>query len=183
MRSKGQRIIDVSSTTLAPISCRWGPTRLLFAFDHGRFPDGSRGVLYYHLDPTLPPISGSVRFRLCENPNAFHRGSDLLISPGRPWHIPLFTICRINIYRPLLEMLLDEGLVDRSVVTDVQAHEVAPRNAASALFALHQPLSLSLSLKNLHIWLVTRKTCHIFKFPLFYPFSDVKVGFVPFNGK
>ncbi|KAJ7278220.1 hypothetical protein C8J57DRAFT_1306221 [Mycena rebaudengoi] len=48
------------------------------------FPPHSRGFLYYHSDPTLSPLAGSVRLRTTTSdaPSSFPQGQDLLSPTG-----------------------------------------------------------------------------------------------------
>ncbi|KAJ7708103.1 hypothetical protein B0H17DRAFT_1325089 [Mycena rosella] len=80
---------------------------------HIRFPDSSRGFLYYHSDSRAGPLEGSIRFRLTPNnsPSSFLSGQDLLTPSGFPWQILLAQVaCRDN-YAFIGEQLIHENLV------------------------------------------------------------------------
>jgi hypothetical protein len=106
--------------------CMWvyGPdSRFPFvgAYSHGkRFPDGTRGFLYYNSpEAGVPPAAGELRFRVIpENaPASFVRGSDLLMDTGLPWSIHLLGMVERSDtvwgqhYQPLRQLLLKDGFV------------------------------------------------------------------------
>ncbi|KAF9528773.1 hypothetical protein CPB83DRAFT_853727 [Crepidotus variabilis] len=134
------------------------------------WPSGARGVFYYHVDPTLPPISGALRFRVCDSINAFNEGYDLSIHVGRPWTLSLINIAHTPSYAGLRQLILQQRLVDRDLVHDVRNLPV-PRRPMNArmLTSLNQPLVLDLQNPNARIFLVTRKSWNLFIMPnIFY---------------
>ena len=86
-----------------------------------RFPEGTRGFLYYHLPPAgVPPAAGELRFRLTpgDDPASFDQGSDLQMETGLPWCIPLLRIVGSSQYaqegqnyRIIWKLLHDDGFV------------------------------------------------------------------------
>lgn len=122
------------------------------------WPHGTRGVLYYHQDPTLPPISGALRFRICNSVEEFDQGEDHHISPGRPWSIPLVQIARTHSFRALRIFLVEQNLVDLTLMRDISRLPVPKQiKARRMLYALHQPLVFDLDDASTSIHLVTRK--------------------------
>ncbi|TRM58866.1 hypothetical protein BD626DRAFT_509864 [Schizophyllum amplum] len=70
------------------------------------FPEGTRGFLYFDI------ASLSVRFRVAHESMDFAKGSDLLLRDGRtPWRIPLYRVASGQMYAPLRQQLLLDGLV------------------------------------------------------------------------
>jgi hypothetical protein len=82
-----------------------------------RFPEGTRGFLYYN-EPKAgaPPAAGDLRFRVTpgNTPASFVQGSDLLWPTGLPWSIPLLGMVEKPESvqcQPILQLLLDDGIV------------------------------------------------------------------------
>ena len=80
-----------------------------------RFPDGARGVLYYHMPIQTRPLAGEIRFRLVHGaaPLEFHNGCDLLLPNGLPWSLPIITLSRSQ-RSGFFELLLRDGLLDKN---------------------------------------------------------------------
>ncbi|KAJ7708090.1 hypothetical protein B0H17DRAFT_451136 [Mycena rosella] len=80
-----------------------------------RFPDYSRGFLYYHCDSGAGPLEGSIRFRLTPDnlPSSFLSGQDLLAPSGFPWQILLAQVACRDKYAFIGEQLVHENLVTR----------------------------------------------------------------------
>jgi len=86
-----------------------------------RFPEGTRGFLYYN-EPKAgaPPAAGDLRFRVTpgNTPASFVQGSDLLRPTGLPWSTPLLAMVEKpesvhtnEQYQPILQLLLEDGFV------------------------------------------------------------------------
>ena len=127
------------------------------------FPEDTRGVLYYHNNPTLPPIAGEVRFRICDSLEDFDRGSDLHVLK-RPWSLSLLRIVHTPNFATLRQMLLHEGLVDTQLMSDV-SRLPAKMQDRLLLFHISQPFVLDLAQCQLEPNLVTRHSCEKVKFP------------------
>ncbi|RDB29966.1 hypothetical protein Hypma_013753, partial [Hypsizygus marmoreus] len=120
-----------------------------------RFPENSRGFLYYHCDPKLPLTSGAVRFRVTPNAHAssFTAGTDLMAADGlAPWAIWLVTIANTSRYNGLKEALLSDGLVMpelmahcRKLVVGAGLPTSLNRMYRHMLFTLEQPFVLDLA--------------------------------------
>ncbi|KAJ7708105.1 hypothetical protein B0H17DRAFT_1191604 [Mycena rosella] len=78
-----------------------------------RFPDYSRGFLYYHSDSRAGPLEGSIRFRLTphSSPSSFLSGQDLLAPSGFPWQILLAQVACRDKYAFIGEQLIHENLM------------------------------------------------------------------------
>ncbi|RDB29746.1 hypothetical protein Hypma_013747 [Hypsizygus marmoreus] len=117
-----------------------------------RFPENSRGFLYYHRDPKSPLTSGTVRFRVTPNAHAssFTAGTDLMAADGlAPWAMWLVTIASTSRYNGLKEILLSDGLVMpelmehcRKLVVGVGLLHSLNRMYRHMLFTLEQPFVL-----------------------------------------
>jgi hypothetical protein len=89
---------------------------------HGdqRFPEGTRGFLYYSEPKAgIPPAAGELRFRVIpgNTPASFAQGHDLQLKTGLPWCISLMAIVEnSNVrkgqhYESIRRLLLDDGFV------------------------------------------------------------------------
>ncbi|RDB21670.1 hypothetical protein Hypma_011279 [Hypsizygus marmoreus] len=116
-------------------------------FAHDRpFPDNCRGFLYYHRDPHLPAISGTVRFRLTPDARAssFSAGTDLLL-PDRPepWSLWLAAIANAKTYDGFLQLLRQDAVVSPSLLEQCKNIGANQRNLGrlhhTMLFTLEQP--------------------------------------------
>ncbi|KAF4609510.1 hypothetical protein D9613_012227 [Agrocybe pediades] len=154
------------------------------------FPRGSKGVFYYH--KSVPEISSSIRFRICEDPtpSSFQAGQDLLLpstdyGERLPWKIPLLSIATKKTHRAFQQTLLDEGLVDRSVLEALRRLE-SPNIARvkEPLYSIDQPFVVDLS-QRIEVNFVTLKghvgpmQFDVFGLERLYPFSGkVRMCFV-----
>jgi len=121
------------------------------------FPTGTRGALYFHQDPLLQPISGAIRFRICDSPLEFEQGSDLLFSSWRPWELPLVRIVASPTLHNFSKMLVEDGLVPASLVADIRQYHTSRYWDRSVynIYALNQPLDIDLSRTRLALNLIT----------------------------
>ncbi|RDB21699.1 hypothetical protein Hypma_011294 [Hypsizygus marmoreus] len=109
------------------------------------FPENCRGFLYYHLDPLLPAISGTVRFRVTQNSRAssFAAGTDLeLPHCPIPWTIWLGVIVNSSTYAGLEELLRRDDLVSPSLLQrckDLRRKNKLRVAYHNMLFTLDQP--------------------------------------------
>ncbi|KAF9558894.1 hypothetical protein CPC08DRAFT_709241 [Agrocybe pediades] len=116
-----------------------------------KFPESAKGVLYFHrCDPIL---SSSIRFRICEDatPSSFDLGYDLKVPPTdygeeHTWEMPLFAVALTETYRPLLQTLLNDGLVHQSVIEPLRDIDLeSPAHVQNLLFSIDQPFVMDLS--------------------------------------
>ena len=180
MHRKHQPILDFSGIMLAMCHFGHSSSDLLYQ-THVAFPGGARGVLYYHVDPSLPPISGSLRFRLCNVLEEFERGSDLQVGPGQPWSMSLCRIVRTKFGQPICKMLLDDGLIDQRLVTTIQGLSLTAKILDKrSLYHLQQPVIFSLLKRYLYLQLVpSRSSSPVLFCDLFY---DQSLKCLPFQG-
>jgi len=184
MLKKHQPILDFSGIILAMCHFGHSSSDLLYRGHdqtHVAFPGGARGVLYYHVDPSLPPISGSLRFRLCNVLEEFERGSDLQVGPGQPWSMSLCRIVRTKFGQPICKMLLDDGLIDQRLVTTIQGLSLTAKILDKrSLYHLQQPVIFSLLKRYLYLQLVpSRSSSPVLFCDLFY---DQSLKCLPFQG-
>lgn len=122
------------------------------------FPENTTGVFYYHKEPSLPKLSGAIRFRLCNSIENFSQGQDLEKSFGRPWTVDLYSIARFSNHRPLRKFLLEEGLVAKDIFEDLEKLPlITPRNIRW-IFNLDQTFVCDLQQTRLVLAILTRKS-------------------------
>lgn len=164
----GQTTFDISDMTRLRFSYR-GENYPVPLFRHnikGRpmFPKNTRGALYYHTDPAVPPIAGEVRFRLCDTVEDFERGSDLHIH-GTRWSLPLTRIAYNSSLIGLRKLLVKEGLVDSQLMTDVsKLANLDKLDDRLTLFHLSHPFLVDFTVSELNLTLVTRNALHRVRF-------------------
>lgn len=144
-----------------------GPLRYRFtSFEDGRaarntpFPPSTEGFLYFHKGE--PEIAGEVRFRICRRGD-FDAGHDLMISQTsphddipEPWNIPLYRIAASQGYQFLRALLIQEGLVDPTLMEDLEKLGIKT-SLRKPLYALDQPFVVNLAIPNYQPTFVTRK--------------------------
>lgn len=182
MSSVGQETFDISHSgplTRLPVLDR------VSYFSAKPFPPGTKGVLYYHQSPTLPPASGQVRFRICDTVSQFANGRDLDVVIGDPWNIPLLNVVKSAKYKGIKALLLREGLVDRRLIADIQGitKGVSSHKKGAAIFDIDQPFVADLS-TSLTVRFNTRRSLRIVTFRPFTLFRRYGPPFLvrPFNG-
>ena len=76
-----------------------------------RYPPDTKAYLYYYMAPERPRIAGELRLRVTSNedPASFGSGSDLLLSNGRAWTRPLYSVSKY--YPTLYDKLRDDRLI------------------------------------------------------------------------
>lgn len=126
------------------------------------FPEGTRGVLYYHVDPLLPAVAGEVRFRICDTLGGFDQGSDLRIHK-LPWTVSLPRIALVDEYAPLRKLLLQERLVDSQLMSELPQFPTLHCDQ-SMLFYIGQPFIADLGAHWLQVHLVADKNIRTVKF-------------------
>lgn len=178
MVSMGQSTYDISEATRLRFSFRDEnhPVRVFLHTIQGRpsFPNNTRGVLYYHTDPSLPSIAGEVRFRLCDTIENFERGSDLHIR-GEPWSLMLAHIAFTPNFIGLRKLLVKEGLVDTQMMSDIsKLPNLDKLDNRLVLFHLSQPFYVDLASHTLVLTLLTRTSVQKIKLP--YIFVDRRLG-------
>ncbi|KAF8962733.1 hypothetical protein BDZ97DRAFT_1920300 [Flammula alnicola] len=123
------------------------------------FPKGTTGVLYIHLPSGYPDISAQIRFRICHTLAGFNEGRDLCHDiTGEPWNVSLYSIVRFPVYSVFSQMLLEEGLIDVDLISDIRNLPLLRAIRSSCLYALNQPFNLDLALDTLYLCLMTRSS-------------------------
>ncbi|KAF8910527.1 hypothetical protein CPB84DRAFT_1223886 [Gymnopilus junonius] len=106
--------------------------------DDKRFPPDTVGVLYYYQPSPDKVLEGGIRFRLMSDVSKFDDGEDLKLPNGNAWHIPLPNLATRVGWKPFLEKLKRENLVDEDVVTGLIknyqpiVHTLDPRKLQSS---------------------------------------------------
>ncbi|KAJ7471974.1 hypothetical protein FB451DRAFT_1251570 [Mycena latifolia] len=144
------------------------------------FPKGTRGFLYYHARPHLPPMAGGVRFRITPSihPSSFSDGFDLLRG-SLPWEIPLHTITSaVGRKTVLRDQLLIEGLVTQEDLD--WCHTITPNkkrlDSRIALYTLNQPFPVAFR-RGLHAWIIGKTEAQPWTYT--YMFTDNRREFRP----
>ncbi|PPR00190.1 hypothetical protein CVT26_009042 [Gymnopilus dilepis] len=128
------------------------------------FPSGSIGSLYYYRPaPLMPDIAGGLRFRLMPHVEAFADGKDLLNPDGSPWHVHLCKLARTKSWGPVRSKLLEESLVDPTVLADLTRLEMDPKGRHIYLYSLDQPFELDMSTGTFCKTLISRSMACQFK--------------------
>lgn len=120
------------------------------------FPEGSVGFFYFRYNPDRHTAAGGLRFRIIAQDETlsiqqqFEQGHDLQTGPGRPWEIHLLTMHRYPRYRPILSLLLSQGLLSESAdntISNMVANDKSSLGAASRalLESPADPFVMSLS--------------------------------------
>ena len=159
MIEKGQEVFDISGYRFprfhfsSPISSE---KKILFQvqFDSSRvasalrrpFPAGSTGSLYYYQPPPpFPDIAGTLRFRIMPHVEAFADGKDILRPNGSPWQIHLCRLAKSDCWAPVRSKLLEESLVDPTVLADLKRLKMNTRGKPRYHYYLGQPFELDMS--------------------------------------
>ncbi|KAG6871823.1 hypothetical protein C0995_016112 [Termitomyces sp. Mi166 len=131
---------------------------------HEPFPINTRGFLYYHLPPNLPPTCGQIRFRVTTNddPGQFERGTDLIGLDATPWSISTFSLM-CPLYEILRKQLLRDQLITRAFVdtmVDLQKKYGVSKTSPREMYYLEQPFMFDMSMRVVTFRLVTAsKVC------------------------
>lgn len=101
-----------------------------------RFPENTRGFLYYHIPSGQLPISGELRFRITpdSNPASFEEGYDLARADGFYWRVQLF-----KMPEELRNLALRDGLIIPSDVAERKRLVQGKRVNRIFLHYLEQP--------------------------------------------
>ena len=121
---------------------------------HSRFPEGTRGFLYYHSpEASDPPIAGEIRFRLTpgNDPAYFTHGSDLLCPNGLPWVIHLLAMAGSQkklFYQPIRKLLIDDGLVAPALLEKWDTNELHLFRNSRIIHSFGQPFAIKFDVEN-----------------------------------
>jgi hypothetical protein len=118
--------------------------------DRYPFPPNTHGFLYYHSDPTLPPLAGQLRLRLTSSndPASFKEGKDLIRHDYRPWNRSLLCIVASKGLEAVKTQLLADGLVDPPLISQCERlvkDHAYERPSPITLYTLNQPFFVDLS--------------------------------------
>jgi hypothetical protein len=149
------------------------------------FPQSTCGFLYYHSPPDLPPSAGQLRFRLTPNnqPSSFANGSDLMLSNGLPWHIPVWWIASRPPLAGARHQLLRDNLVTDEFLT--KCKRIFPigdmRHTSLTLHALGQPFPIRCDKTQVSLWVVGRDKVE--PLTIQNAFRDNRRGCQPYRGE
>ncbi|KIM41232.1 hypothetical protein M413DRAFT_445270 [Hebeloma cylindrosporum] len=166
----GQEIYDISGLRVAALRTPRNALLSLQYKSRGQFntriafPPATKGVFYYHLSPGSPPQAGEIRFKKCDTVQQFSSGEDLEAESGQPWSVSLLHLVSSKLRKGCLdELLVDAGLVDRELVSDLQRLIQNPKQLTRKVITLHdmdQPFVTNIHLTAFAVRLVTRQSLH-----------------------
>ncbi|PPQ76692.1 hypothetical protein CVT26_004476 [Gymnopilus dilepis] len=127
------------------------------------FPSGTIGSLYYHRPSLLEPgISGGLRFRIMPDAEAFERGEDLRLPDDSVWQVHLCSLARAKRWEPIRSKLVEESLVDHSIIADLQKLPLNSTGTINYHYELGQPFELDVSHRGFTRTLINRSmACHL----------------------
>ncbi|KAF8962302.1 hypothetical protein BDZ97DRAFT_1825507 [Flammula alnicola] len=126
------------------------------------FPKNTRGVLYLHLPSGHSDISAQIRFRICDDVASFKQGVDLRNDiTEEPWSVSLYSIAKFRRYNAFLRLLLEQGLVDVDLISDIR--NLPFRRLSSCLYDLNQPFIFDVSVNAPQFSLMTRRSLEIIR--------------------
>ena len=125
-----------------------------------RFPPNTTGYMYFQpAKPNRPRLSGELRFRLCSTTDDFAAGEDLKRPDGTVWRVPLFSLIGPSCYRPVLEKIVEEGLVPLeladTLLPDAGRPVLPSCMTQTVLYKLSDPFIYDLSRRQMPFWAVT----------------------------
>ena len=194
MEGMGQRIADISNNpyTLWRLGTKRRPRYShhlhyaidfhpgVFMYHKSPFPADTRGFFYYFQDKSMPLISGSLRFRVCDNLAAFDSGHDLLTEMKEPWAVPLIRIVRDRVWATTLECLIRDGQVEERLVRVIKNLQMPWKTMRNRpLFVPTQPFSFNLEHRMLALSLVTTSSSSRVDFQHLFYDQEIK----PLEGK
>lgn len=122
------------------------------------FPANTKGTLYFNRQPGRPEIAADLRFRICESVDKFQEGKDLASRSNEPWAISLFNICWLHKWKPVRSHLLQEGLLDEYLASDIMSLPLIGEENKKWMYTIHDPLIINLHAPSCRVGLMTRKT-------------------------
>ncbi|KAF5377939.1 hypothetical protein D9615_006726 [Tricholomella constricta] len=150
------------------------------------FPPNTRGFLYWHHDPSLPPTAGGIRFRLVPEPDPtlFASGTDLLYPNAVPWTIHILSLaCSNSDYASMKAQLIAERLVDTASFESLD--KGTPRHKWYSIFIhkLDQPFELDITRHFSVIRIISRtRSGKVYLRTLLYDWRAFVKGF-PYTGR
>lgn len=162
----GQEVVDLSgriSATLhflpkyigPPLELHYTPKRASPPY-YDPFPENTRGFLYYHHAPNMPKLSESVRFRICDSPELFDSGRDLLSPTGFAWGNTITQLVKNSTRLGFLLVLRDEELIDEELINDITKLGMSNRVGDRYLRSLSQPFIVDVAQEKTIITFITR---------------------------
>jgi len=150
------------------------------------FPRGTKGVLYYRRKEGCPDISGELRFRICDDVHSFQEGADLMIPElWRPWRVPLYSMVKNSyLFESIVPLLLDEGLIDQSLVDDIVKLPKFQIGKTPVLYHYQHPFPVTFNGTATNIIIMTRQLIeHVMLRDLFVGRTSIsKLRFFQYRG-
>ncbi|KAF5377835.1 hypothetical protein D9615_006720 [Tricholomella constricta] len=156
--------VDVSHLRQPSIRLHTGSARIAYMASSIQnkkpFPPNTRGFLYWHHDPSLPPTNAGIRLRLVPEPDPtlFSTGTDLLYPNAMPWSIDLVKLACNRTYASIKAKLIAERFVDTASIESLEKGTANHRWNSTFIHKLDQPFELDLTrhLNIIHIISPTR---------------------------
>ena len=136
----------------------WRPWRAQAQNNVGPFPANTKGFLYHYRHQNLPLTTSELRFRLVPDlTTPFTEGTDLLVSPGVPWSLPIYRLPLHQNYAALRDILLQDNLVTQEWIQwcqSVYPPEWADKPKNIVVHALRQPFIVPVYRRRYGMWIV-----------------------------
>ncbi|KAF9523018.1 hypothetical protein CPB83DRAFT_910965 [Crepidotus variabilis] len=147
LQESGQSVMDLSGIGKPALSFD-DPTKpkltVWFEMNHSTFPADTRGVFYFHRNPTHPPLSASIRFRLCDQISDFAQRQDLQFRLGQPWEVPLICLFSER-HKGVRDFLHKEGLVRQGTLDTVERLKFVGQRSFLRHYFLQQPFVVDIA--------------------------------------
>ncbi|KAF5377860.1 hypothetical protein D9615_006743 [Tricholomella constricta] len=181
--------VDLSHLRHPSIQLHTGSAQFRYMFsNHGigkPFPPNTRGFLYWHHDPSLPPTSAGIRFRLVPepDPNLFSTGTDLLYPNAMPWSIDLVKLDRQIVYASIKAKLITDRLVDTASFESLEKRTANHKWNSTFIHKLDQPFALDIASQSNTILIISPTRWGKALLPNFIRDWRASVRSVPYTGR
>ena len=138
------------------------------------FPPNTKAFLYYSRSPEKPRIAGELRLRVASSDDlaSFESGSDLLLTNGRAWRRPIYTLSSSKYYGPLYEKLREERFIPDdldAVLSNLPSKRQSYRRT-QFLFTLNDTFIVDFAISIPYCLVITEQAVE--SIPLAGPFLD-----------
>jgi hypothetical protein len=162
----GQEVVDLSGK-LSPVVPFINGRKLKYMYETTprlSFPINTRGFFYYHMPTDGPELYAGVRFRICDSPEAFEHGRDLLDPRGDVWGPKILELIKNREKEGFLALLRAENLIDEALIHDINKLDLT-QNVRRSQYSLFAPFYLNLALAKRQLTYVTRAKVIVLHFP------------------
>ncbi|KAF8200114.1 hypothetical protein BJ912DRAFT_622367 [Pholiota molesta] len=162
----GQEVVDLSGK-LSPVVPFINGRKLKYMYETTprlSFPINTRGFFYYYTPTDGPELYAGVRFRICDSPEAFEHGRDLLDPRGDVWGPKILELIKNREKEGFLALLRAENLIDEALIHDINKLDLT-QNVRRSQYSLFAPFYLNLALAKRQLTYVTRAKVIVLHFP------------------